>query len=439
MDEKYLHPIKVWRLAVAALTGLGLVTGCSSTSGSSRTTPVCCRESKRTEQIHQAVADWLAHWPTPSHTANLTDLAERIVDRLAAGGKLYLAGDTGFSDEMCFRAGGFAGSVVWNARLPHLGTNDVLLVGRLEGGSKATREFWPVYIADNRSCISSALTIVVASARWPLVARTLEMADASRWPSGLHLLDTDAPPTVSMSDFAVGQIATIAAAHALEGEMIAAATRRNRTLAFYPSIFAPGGQAFCEQIRGKAFLDEPRIGPIPAGHLAHAYLTACHDQVEAFSASEEPQQVRRAAERIVACQRRGATVLTIVGGHVLQRGATLPPELSSLALYGSLWQWDAPHGLHAGDLFCDFGYLDYPQKNVDAARGVGAEVVTLSVAGGPAQEQVTNIRCFWKAYDGVVEVSGYPAGYRALPSSGVVMSAVWYSLMDEALACLASP
>jgi len=70
---------------------------------------------------------------------------------------------------------------------------------------------------------------------------------------------------------------------------------------------------------------------------------------------------------------------------------------------------------------------------------VGAEVVTLSVAGGPAQEQVTNIRCFWKAYDGVVEVSGYPAGYRALPSSGVVMSAVWYSLMDEALACLASP
>ncbi len=424
-----------WRAMAAALAAFGLASGCS-TNGVSGTCPACCRESRRTEQVHQTVADWLAHWLTPKREANLTQLAEQIVTRLAAGGTLYVAGDAGFCDEMYFRAGCFAGSVVWNVTQPFLGTNDVLLVGWLEGNGKATREFRPAFIGQNQGRISSALTIVVASARWPLVTRTLEVADARKWPAGLCLLDTDAPPTERMADFAVGQIATVAAAHALEGEMIAAATRRGRTLAFYPSLGAPGGDTFCERIRAKSFLDEPHLAPIPAGKLARAYLEACHGYVSAFLASDEPAQVRRAAERIAACQRRGGTAWTVVSGHVLQRGGTVPPELSSLALYSGRWQWEAPRGLHADDLLCNLGFFDYPQKEVDAARGIGAEVVTLSVAGGPAREQVTNIRCFWSTNDGTVEVPGYPAGYRALPSSVVSMSAFWYSLMDEACACL---
>lgn len=384
----------------------------------------------RTEQIHQAAVDWLARWPTTARIETLTRLGGQIVDRLAAGGTFYVAGDIGFCDELDYRAGAFAGTVVWNGQ-QRMGSNDVLLVGWFDGTGKAAREFKPAFIGQNNGRFSKALTIVVASARWPLVARTFAMADTNRWPGGLHLLDTDAPPTERMPGFAVGQIATIAAAYALEGEVIAAAARTNRTLAFYPSMFAPGGEAYGEAIKGRTFLHTPRLPPIPAGHMARTYLAACHDQVAAFCCSDEPRQVRRVAAQIAACQRRGGTVLTVAMGHVLQRGATIPPELWSVALYGSSWAWNPPLGLNPGDLFCDLSYLDYPQKEVDAALSAGADVATLSVAGGPEHAHVTNIRCFWQPYDGVVDVPGYP--YKALPSSGVVMSAVWYSLMDEAL------
>lgn len=433
-EKSVRHGVDAKRMARSAVGTLGvlaLAAGCSTPpGGANERNPGC------TEQIHQAVADWLARWPTTDRTETLTRLAEQIVDRLEAGGTFYVAGEPGFCDELDYRAGGFAGAVVWNGQ-QRMGSNDVLLVGYFDANGKGTRECKPSFIGQNSDRINQALTIVVASARWPLLARTFAMADPGRWPAGLHLLDTDAPRIDGMSGFAVGQIATIAAAYALEGEMIAAATRRNRTLAVYPSIFAPGGKDFGDRIRGRAFLAEPHLDSIPAGRMACAYLAVCHDQVAAFCASGEPGNVRCAAEQIVACQRRGGTVLTVAMGHVLQRGATVPPELWSVAIYGSAWAWSPPRGLKPGDLFFYFGYLDYPRKEVDAARGAGVDAVTLSLPGAPEQAHVTNIRCFWKPYDGVIELPGYPD--KALPSSGVVMSAVWYSLMEEARVLATAP
>ena len=427
------------QFAPGALLVLLLVAGCCSTpTGEQAQMPGSspAHASGRTEQIHRQTAEWLARWPTTNRVDNLACLAEQIVDRLAAGGTLYLAGEPGFCDELYYRAGAFAGAVVWDLQ-QRVGSNDVLLVGWFDANSKVTREFKPTFIGQSNGRVSKALTIIVASARWPLAARMVAMADTNRWPAGLHLLDTDVPPTTDMRGYAVGQVATIAAAYALEGEMLAAATRRGRTMAYYPSMFAPGGEAYGELIKGKTFLDEPHLAPIPAGQIARSYLSTCREQVVAFVASDEPGKVRQVARQIVDCQRRGGTVQTVVSGHVLQRGATMPPELWSVALYGTASSWTPPHGLKAGDLLCDLGYLDYPQKAVDEALAMGVDVATLSVTGGPVREHVTNIQCFWKPYDGAVEIPGYP--YKALPSSGVVMSAVWYSLMDEARGLVAAP
>jgi hypothetical protein len=416
---------------MGALVAALLAGGCLAPAGSSRASSDAA--SGRSEQVHRQVAAWLESWPTAGRVETLSQLAEQVVSRLAASGTLYVAGDTGFCDEMDYRAGAFAATAVWNPQ-QKVGSNDVLLVGWFDGHSKGAREFKPAFIGQNNGRINKALTIVVASSRWPLAARTLAMANTNRWPSGLHFLDTGAPPAVDMGDHAVAQAATIAVAYALEGEMLAAATRRGRTMAFYPSMYAPGGNEYGELIKGKTFLDEPRLAPIAAGQVARRYLSVCREQVAAFLDSKEPAQVRRAARQIAACQQRGGTVLVVASGHVLQRGATIPPALSSLALYGSGWSWTPPLGLRSGDLFFYAGYLNYPQAEVDAALGAGVDVITLSVAGATPRERVTDIRCFWKPYDGAVEIPGYP--YKALPSSGVVMSTAWYGLMDEALAAL---
>jgi hypothetical protein len=260
--------------------------------------------------------------------------------------------------------------------------------------------------------------------------------DPALWHGGLHLLDTDVPAARDMSGCAVAQAATIATACALEGEMIAAAARRGRTLSFYPSMFAPGCPAFEKRMDGRTFMDDLIVEPIPAGRLAKEYFSACHDQVADFNDSAQPAQVRKAAQRMADCQKRGSTIFTVTMGHVFHRGATVPPELDRLALYAPAWSWKPPQGLKKGDLLCVFGYLDYPTAEVSVAQSNGFEAVTLSVAGGPAvRPDVTDIQCFWKAYDGCVTVPGHP--YKALPSSGVVMTAVWYSLMDEAKALVA--
>jgi len=400
----------------------------------------CCRfghHRDRTEDIHEAVAAWLRDYPTEKRVAEMTQLAEQIVTRLEAGGSLYLAGESGFCDELDDRAGGLPFANSWNVT-QRMTTNDVLLVGFFDGSSKAARQFKPAFIGQNNGRFTQALTVVIGSARWPLVEKMCGIADPARWQAGLHLLDTDVPAARDMQSCAVSQAATIATACALEGEMIAAASRRGKTLAFYPSMFAPGGSEYGDKIKGRVFLDEPKVAPVAAGHMAREYFKTCREQVEAFVDSDQPAQVRKAAQWMADCQQRGGTIFTVTWGHVLQRGATVPPELERLALYSAAWSWKSPQGLKTNDLLCVFGYLDYPKAEVDGARSNGVAAVTLSVAGGPAvRPDVTDIQCFWKAYDGCVEVPGYR--YKALASSGVVMTAVWYSLMDEARALVAAP
>ena len=119
-----------------------------------------------------------------------------------------MAGDPGFTDEMDNRAGGFAAATTWDGQT-RMSTNDVLLVGWFESAGKASRVFKPAFLGGNNGRFTKALTVLVASRRWPLAAATISMSDPARWPEGLVLLDTDVPPTVTTHDLALGQCATI--------------------------------------------------------------------------------------------------------------------------------------------------------------------------------------------------------------------------------------
>lgn len=387
-----------------------------------------------TERIHAAALAWLDNYLKKNKPDELVPIAEAIADRLIAGGNLWAAGDPAFSDELNFRAGGLAGTRIW-AQGQKLEKSDVFIVGQLACNDKASRFFHPAFIGQAYGPFRNVLTVHIGSHNWPQVARVDEMTKKERWSQGFYSIDTDSPEADSWEAVAVGQMSTLAVWWALDVEIISALSRKGKTAAVLGSIFAPDAEAFDDKIKGKFILEEPKVEPIAAGKLAREYLATCRRQIAAFLETAQQLELRKAALRIADCQKRKAVIWTVMEGHVHARGAIVPQELSQLLVYGSAWEWEAPpQGLHPGDTLLYFGYIKYPKEVVDVSLKAGADAVVLVVDETPKDEKITGIRSTWERWDGVVPIPNYP--YKAAPSSAVVTTVQWYSLMAEAQALL---
>ncbi|MBA2479635.1 MAG: hypothetical protein H0V44_03155 [Planctomycetes bacterium] len=386
-----------------------------------------------TERIHAIALAWLDEYLAGDDLTLLTPIAESIAKRLIAGGTLHVGGDPSFSDEFEGRAGGFAGTKPLTIG-KNLGPDDVLIIGLLNQNDKGAHFLRPGIIGENNRALSSALTVHIASHRWPQVGRLAEVVDRSRWKGGFHMLDTRVPEGTGWENVAVSQMSAMVIGHALEAEVIAALTRAGRTPAIYASCLIPEGNAFNEALGSLFVAPGPAVESIAAGVLARAYVTTCRQQIAAFIASGQARQVRSAAVRLAACQRRAGVIWTIFVGHVHMRGAIIPEELSRLFIYGREWQWSA-RGIHAEDTLLYVGYLDFPKEAVDGSLVVCRDAVVVTVDAGPADERVTTVRSCWERWDAVLAIPGYP--YKAVASSGVVQTPQWYSLMAEAQLLLA--
>jgi hypothetical protein len=279
------------------------------------------------------------------------------------------------------------------------------------------------------------LTVHIGSHNWPQVGRIDEMTKKERWSQGFYSLDTQSPDGSSWEAVAVGQMSTLAVAWALDVEIISALSRKGKTAAVYGSQFAPGAEEHAEKIKGKFIIEEPKVEPIAAGKLSREFLTICRRQIAAFLEREQEKPLRKAAQRIADCQDRNGVIWTVVEGHVHALGAIVPSELTRLLVYGRGWEWEAPpQGLHPNDTLLFFGYIKYPKEVVDASLKAGADAVVVVVDETPSDEKITGIRASWERWDGVVTLPNYP--YKAAPSSGVVTTVEWYSLMAEAQALL---
>jgi hypothetical protein len=438
---------------VLLLSGLGLLL--SACAQGSKMGPEAADRSGLTEQIHQDAIGWLDRYLGGGGPEELAPLAEKIIARLMGGGHLYVTGDPGFCDELNFRAGGLSAAKIW-PQSQELSDNDVLLIGYFDENSKVTRLLLPAWIGQSRGNIAKALTVRIGSARWPLIAKPTLINIPAEWPGGLYLLDTDAPETDTVARQAQAQFRTVALTMALEGEIIAAATRRGRTVGVLASLGAPNGGRFDAAIRDMPFVDDlkldpvpegtppqllqvvsgKRLDPIPAGQLARQYLTVCRKEFASFLADPANlAQVRAGAERLAACQKRGGTIFTVCGGHILAHGAAVPPELTRLLVYGNNFNWEKPFpGIEKNDTLLYMGYLGYPETQVKNALAAGADAVTMCVADGPKNPRVTLIHNTWERWDAVVDVPGYP--YKALATSGLHHTLVWYSLMAETQAMM---
>lgn len=379
-----------------------------------------------TETICRAAIAWFGE--ALSHVDELTPAAEAAADGIIAGGKIYAAGSPGFVQELYGRAGGFGFLVAWRGE--RLRPEDVLLIGHLTPREETERMIDLPTLACGGGWNMRGTVIYISSSNYPVVARTVPLIVKQKWGGRLHIIDTRAPLGGSWSDVSLDQMSAAAMAHALSGEIFAAASRKGKTLATLGSDVEPAGPRWDKSVEGMNVNPKFTIPPIPAGQVAKDYLMTCRNQVAQFLESGQAKQTRLAGERIAATLASGKNVFVVCAGHIHVLGSAVPREFARLTMYGRPWEWrDAV--LQAGDMLIYIGYLDYPRKDVEKALASGANAVTLSASEGVDDDRRVHVRSPWRPWDTCVNIRDYPV--RILPSSGVVETVEWHSIIAEAV------
>jgi len=379
----------------------------------------------QTEQVCRASLAWFDRALRNGVVERMVPIAERAADKFIAGGDLLAAGNEGFCDEMFYRAGGFPFTFILGPRAAT--DQDVVIIGQY----RPDGEDFDFSLRDakiRRRAYGDAMIVHLAGHAWPQV-KSLVAKVAKEPDERLFLIDTGAPPGDDWPAVCLGQLATTALAWAFHGEVIAAATRKGKTLATYASDWEPDGPEWDDTVRGEHLHPEYRVPPIPAGQLGRRYLTICREMTARFL-DTQAGQVRLAAGKLARCLKRGGTVWILTNAHIHPRGSIVPGGLTQMVNCGRERGWRrVRYDLDAGDVLLWFGYLRYPREPAETALDYGAEAVTVSVDPGINDAKRVHILSCWRDWDTVIDLQNYPI--RVLPASGTVQTPQWYSVMAE--------
>lgn len=381
------------------------------------------------QSVCKAAVDWFDKAVASGVVAKMVPAAERAAEKLAAGGTLFAAGNEGFCDEMFYRAGGFPFTEIWQGQAT--GRNDVLLIGLFRPDGDDFE--WGLAEAKDRSGqFGSGLIVHLAGHDWPAVKSLVGRIRKDPPDERLFLFDTGAPAGDSIEAVCLGQLATTALAWAFHGEVIAAATRKGKTLATWASDWEPDGPEWDDSVRGYNLHPRHKVPPIPAGSIGTQYLKICRGMVAEFGRSQR-ERVGLAATRLAKSIKAGGKVWICTNSHLHPRGSVIPGRLPRMVNCGREGNWRRiAHEVQAGDMLLWFGYLRYPREPVEEALSYGAGAVSISVDPGVDDDRRVHVLSCWKDYDTVIDLPRYPI--RVLPASGTVQTPQWYAIMAETLA-----
>ena len=337
-----------------------------------------------------------------------TQAATLVAPSLVAGGRLWLAGDSGFVSEALGRAGGLM-PLNALARPDDLGKGDVVLLGAL---GTPTEQDEAVF---GKACEVGAPVVVFGP------------TEAEKWGClWLPLPERAAEALPTVTPLLVAEMWTFT------GELVGALTRLGKMPPMWQSVLVPGGRE-----RNEPHLKvqwEPGEPPVVApGVLGRTYLARIANCLRSFTRTQA-EGVREAAQLAAAAKRAGHTAWFACLGH-------LPPELPKQPGEPGVFKplTLAPEKLadevKPGDLILYFGYYEPLGPWVESAHAAGAKIVTI-VSGTPerrAEEMGAdlNLDGCWPFGDSVVQVPSYDI--KVLPASGF-MQAVQYFMLNEALA-----
>jgi hypothetical protein len=342
----------------------------------------------------------------------MTAGAEQAAAKLAAGGKLWLAGDRGFVQEGLHRAGGTMAAQSLTA-LGRVAAGDVVLLGAVPPSLPQVAEVL-------KACKAVGALSVVFGPERPADECTL-FVDTETARAGAEGLPVTHPA------IAVGL-------WAFTGELVAALTRLGKMPPMYQSVLVPGGRERNAPHLQRQW-DDP-VAPIRPGLLGRTYLARMANALRSLIA-REGAGLTSAGELAAQTLKRGATVWCEPVGH-------MPPEVAGGAgdpgLFKQLRLGQHPEKLpamvKAGDLLLYVGYYEPFGPWVATAHDAGLKVVT-AVSGTPEMAADATgadiaIDPQWTFGDALAEVPGYDIDI--LPPSGALAMAIYWMLEAETAA-----
>jgi hypothetical protein len=347
-----------------------------------------------------------------SDAAQITQMspaAEEAAKRITIGGQLLVTGtQREFAAECVERAGGLKLTQPLGDRTP--AANDVILVGL----STAPDVVYAQKLAHWRS---TGTQIIVFGHREDALAKKLgittwiDCGDAPGLKVGEKVCPTDT-------------VANLANLWAFTGELIAACTRRGKMPVVYESYGLPGGRERAEKLGKLTFHDDEKIAPLAAGVLAKAYYQHIDDSLKAIEKGDG-RTVEQIASWVATAGPAQCTAQII--GHIFplhcqdprapQIIATLKGELATVVPTAVV--------LH-------IGYQKPPTALLDAMAKKPFKFFYSAVDLGP-QLTLGNLLRFnpqWPLADACVDIPGYDV--PALPESGVINAAIYWSIVSQA-------
>ncbi|NSW57106.1 MAG: hypothetical protein HPY44_13925 [Armatimonadetes bacterium] len=338
-----------------------------------------------------------------------THLAEAAADRLIAGGRIWLAGDTGFIIEGLNRAGGMM-SVKKLQKADDLQSGDVVLFGSLRVNSEDERDMV-------QRCLDTGVLPVFFDPEMPLVPASIDPA-IPRVGSEEYLPFASPANAISLWTFTA--------------ELVSALTRRGKMPPMYQSVVVPGGRE-----RNASHLPltwEPGsptpVKPLVLGRTYLSRLARCIRKLRASEMENFAKAGKLAADAMAA----GHTAWIVPEGHLPPYQPGIADNLAGLRkLDGGRNAERVADTVKPGDVILYIGYYEPFGPWVENAHAAGARIVTI-VSGTPdkpasAMGADINICGCWPYGDALVQVPGYDVSI--LPPSGVIQSAAYWMLVAE--------
>ncbi len=353
---------------------------------------------------------------TRSQLPAITRSAESAAKRIVDGGSIYAGGSQpDFAPELLGRAGGLTGIHPVPASMK-VQSGDVVLWGVRS-----------IVNDDDRGRIlqlreSGAMVVLFASAAQSPGSTSIADAFIDSGPErGLALDQFKICPTDS--------VINIINAWTWTGEFIGACTRLGKMPVVLESYGLPGGRERGEKYKDQMFHSDMTIRPIDAGMLGSSYVNQLALYLSAIRGDSSADLAG------VAMHLRQATA----AHSALQAMAHMFPahyeDVRAPQPFAIIKPWmmnQPPPDTSNAEVTVILGYQQAPQLAVDAAHLRRDTLLYTSVerARDDRAPYITYVNPRWPKTDACVAISGYDI--PALPASGVVQAAIYWSLVAEA-------
>ena len=355
---------------------------------------------------------------------------ERIADRLAAGGRLFLASvRPDFVSEGFVRSGGLMLAQEWDSTAA-ASPDDVVIVGWSNTTPDQDREL------RQQAHSTGALTVGIGPTPTADPPTADPLADVDLFLQSPMPRPTDVTEPFGGEAYPLTSLQNLVLMWALTGEIVGGLTRLGQMPAMYQSVLVPGARERNARFAGVPLHATHEVPAVPAGQLGGEYLAGiraiCRELME-----QEAVEIDRVATVCAGVLRAGGAIHAGMISHfpVHQHGAPGDPmHMSRLQpLSGespSVAEIDSK--LKSGDLLFFLGYYRRPMQAYEAARQAGALIVEVitgdgSTEIGPQPDCV--IRPRWPFGDALTPVPGYDV--EILPSSGIVQAAIYWAVVGS--------